>query len=674
MNVFDVFILLIAGVSYVAVLFLVFNSFNPLYTIITGTFIVCILVKVLGLSIGLYLPKVPYALIVILLIALVLRFQPYLYVPGGQDQGVYVNMSAVYERTGSTFVTDDVRSRAIDSDLKEWYDSANQVHTTMVKKGKYEGVHLPGIYIKNLSNSEYVFQFYPLHPLWMAIFGKFFGTTNRVYSLVFFSLLSITGFYLLARELSGGKETSAIIVSLLLALNPLHSFFSKFPVTEVITLSLSSLSFLYLVKYYSQARAGQSQPFFLVLSALLFGCMFFTHIRGFLYIPFIYFIILVTLLFEQKKQIRKNLIFYAISLFGLYAISVLYGMIFSYPYSHDIYNINMSKLFTSSWPLKVTATILGGIALLLFFLPFRRRMAKFRETNLRDSIVTYAAIILCVAVTLIMLMAIYKTYVFSFTDNYGDARWNIGGQGWDSFVYSNFVVTMWYLSPIGLIMFIYYIYWVFPKNNNVPAMFFVGFLCMAWYCGTIIKYTTPYQYYYARYLLVDVVPYTLLAVSFGLGYLFEKAGWRKTVSMAMISVISLYFLIFALHQFKGKSADGAHAAFTSIDEVVDKKDLLLLYKLYDPHPLVAQTSLSYFYNLNVCNIVKPSILDGKRGKAFLSKFDEVFLLSQAPLSVPSLLPVKGVEYKQGKFQESNFIPTRFYFKGGYLYLYKVINF
>ena len=68
-----------------------------------------------------------------------------------------------------------------------------------------EGVYLPGVYLKDQSNSEYVFQFYTLHPLWMSIVGKFLGDEGRVYSLVVFSLLSIIGLYLLAYEFTSSK-------------------------------------------------------------------------------------------------------------------------------------------------------------------------------------------------------------------------------------------------------------------------------------------------------------------------------------------------------------------------------------------------------------------------------------------------------------------------------------
>jgi len=59
-------------------------------------------------------------LLIILLAALIFRVGPYLYLPGGQDQGLYVSMSATYEKKGSTFITDKVREKAIELGLEKY--------------------------------------------------------------------------------------------------------------------------------------------------------------------------------------------------------------------------------------------------------------------------------------------------------------------------------------------------------------------------------------------------------------------------------------------------------------------------------------------------------------------------------------------------------------------------
>jgi hypothetical protein len=146
-------------------------------------------------------------ILMLLLIALLFRSEPYHYVAGGQDEGVYVNMSQYYDKYGKIFITDETRENLTD-ELKKSYDSMNlriENRNNVRVEDQKEGAYLPGVYVKDQQNSEYVFQFYQLHPLWMSIFGKIFGDENRVYSLVFFSLLSLVAFYLLAFEFTKRK-------------------------------------------------------------------------------------------------------------------------------------------------------------------------------------------------------------------------------------------------------------------------------------------------------------------------------------------------------------------------------------------------------------------------------------------------------------------------------------
>ncbi len=249
----------------------------------------------------------------------------------------------------------------------------------------------------------------------------------------------------------------------------------------------------------------------------------------------------------------------------------------------------------------------------------------------------------------------------------------MGGHGWSSLNYSNIFVAIWYFSPVGFAIFAYSVFSIFPRKKNVIWTAFLVFLCLFWYCFTVIKSTTPYQYYYARYLLSELVPYTLLAISLALGYFFQKGRGWKIVSLCLTAFIAIYFLYFTLHQFKGKSAHGAHSALRGIQEVMGEKDLLLLYNMVRTLRWEIHTSLSYFYNINVCNLRNPSALHSKRGQTFLSKFKNVFLLTQTPQRIPALIPVGPILYRHGRFARSSFIPTKYRYSSAILYLYKVVK-
>lgn len=71
----------------------------------------------------------------------------------------------------------------------------------------------------------------------MALVGEVLGEDNRVYSLVYFSLLNLLMLSLIAFELSNRKLLPAYLVAGFVATNPMHVFLSRFPVTENVTLS-----------------------------------------------------------------------------------------------------------------------------------------------------------------------------------------------------------------------------------------------------------------------------------------------------------------------------------------------------------------------------------------------------------------------------------------------------
>ena len=87
-------------------------------------------------------------------------------------------MASHYAEAGSPFITDAARE-TLSAELAEKYDHNNIIVLEGAEfvVGEYEGKFLIGVYVKSIEQSQYVFQFYPVHPLWMAIVGTAFGST-----------------------------------------------------------------------------------------------------------------------------------------------------------------------------------------------------------------------------------------------------------------------------------------------------------------------------------------------------------------------------------------------------------------------------------------------------------------------------------------------------------------
>lgn len=605
-------------------------------------------------------------ILMLLLIGLLFRSEPYHYIAGGQDEGVYVNMSQYYDKYGKIFITDELR-KDLPAELKISYDSANlktdKTKNSWVEEGQKEGSYLPGVYVKDQQNSEYVFQFYQLHPLWMSIFGKVFGDENRVYSLVFFSLLSLVAFYLLAFEFTKRKAL-AFGAGALLAINPLHAFFSKFPVTEIVALSFTALSFYYLLKYYNLARDKLYFPIYLVLSSLLMSGMFFTRISGFMYIPFFYLILIAVHIYIDDKSLKRQLKQYVYSVFLLYAVSVWYGLIFSYPYSSDIYRLSFSKVFGDDWQ--------DGLLLLLTMsVLFHGALLHLCRTAYRDKLKTYLAHLRGVIPYLfliILALGLFKVYQLGFTEKYIDhpwygLHWKAVNSGPSALSYWGAFVTFEYLSPFIFIVF-GYILFSQTRTNNAEKTMLILFVLLFFTHISLLQWFIPYQYYYARYLLSEALPFILLFTVIGLGSI---AKFNKTAYL-LIGLSAIYMLFFTTMQFKGKEMQGFHTSLTELRKHIGKGDIILLDKRILHTAGEIKTSLKFYYDYNVLTVENKD--KDKFIYYFCGKNKDVYLFN-SNVTNEDARRLKSISIEAEFFTRSNHIPMDIAHVSGQYYLSKV---
>jgi hypothetical protein len=356
------------------------------------------------------------SLLALLLVTVLLRLDTYPWTGGGQDQGVYVNMATYFQHHGQIMPVDQIRE-SLPDDLKPLYDESNYEKPAPYnwEEGRREGSYLPGVFVADREHSQLVFQFYHLHPLWMSIFGELFGDENRGYSLLLFSLLSVAAFFLLTLELTG-RVGAAVTCGALIALNPLHAFFTRFPVTEIVALTFSSLAFLYLLRYSRESRDQRFNPAWLWISAVAIGCMFFTRISGFMYVPIVCFLLFVCELHVEDRQRRRQLRTYFFAVLALYALSVFYGLAYSFPYAMDIYRSSFSRALGSHWR---DALLLGACAVVLSYalaLSLRERYV----TSALPGLVSGARRYLVFLFPLALLPGLYKVYQRGFVETGGD--------------------------------------------------------------------------------------------------------------------------------------------------------------------------------------------------------------------------------------------------------------
>jgi hypothetical protein len=645
-------------VSIIAVLTLVAGFFMPKNVFILGLAITVILIPI-RLKNDIVRPfKINlscFFILGILFLALVFRADPYPWIQGGQDQGLYVNMSAYFQREGNIFIEDEILKTLPTGELRT-------IYSNNLEELKYRGQYQPGVYYGGDKN--YVFQFYPLHPLWMSIFGDIFGNQGRFYSLTFFSLLSIFGFYMLTRALSN-SQLAALSAAIILAVNPLHVFFSKFPTTEIVALAFTLIGFYYIHQAMQIANKDKVINYwYLTLSVLCMSMFFFVRITGFMYIPLLIVFLWVGIWLYGQDKLKTGivLILFSISCLFFYILSVFYGLRFSGPYANDIYASNFGSVFGKYW----LVYIMMVIGLLIFLTTIWCLISKkvLNNTGGKTSLVKkYGIVLICCILGLAIISGLHKIYMLGFSeayisDSWYSSVWGLSGTGLAVIYRSSIINWLLYSSPFLVLTALWASFKVKWTWYQLVLFFFLSVFFVVNFA--IKNWVLPYQYYYARYLLSETVPYTII-LSVLIIFSLDNIQTRRIKASVIIATIVMFSYLSFL-QFNAEEGRRPYEIIDQINGHVDKEDVLLLdtrgwrtsYNLF-------YTPLSFYHGLKVFPVtsdenikvimknpalltngevwlLKPSITDNEN-----FSLESVFLHYDKIMEKSGRIPIKTIE-------------------------------
>lgn len=562
----------------------------------------------------------------VLLVALLLRLPPHPYVLAGQDQGVYMNMAAELVRTHDIAVVDPEIDRLAGVGALPAYLAGN-----------YD-FYLPGVYpYGDVARPRLVFQFYHLFPVWLALFGGLFGLAASAYALTFLSLVSVLFFQRLATQLSASARVGTA-AGLLLALNPLHAFFSKFPVTEVPTLAFSCAAFAFLAMY-AGAGPDERRARWLVLSALAMSCLFLTRISGFMYLPLVLSISIVPLVLDEDRGRARALSLWALATVLAYIGSVAYGLRWSKPYSLKIYEESFSLLLGPGWP----RALLAASALVAFAWLLAWRWPDGPFARLLRGIAPRLARLMGPALLLVLAYGGYKAYQLGFTTRFAADPWlarfpGVVGQGWQSLAHSSLVVVAMYLSPWLFLAFLA----IAQIRLPVAGRYLLLFLCCFGAYAALLNWTVPYQPYYARYFVSELVPYALLFVTCAWAWMHRPLA--KRLLAAGLGLAGIYFLVLSSLQVGKTENLGARESIGALASLAGDGDVILLDRSASPgmHPLEVKPALIYTFARHVISVDDQALADVGYMAALAKAYDQVLLASTVGTPPPGFTPVGRV--------------------------------
>lgn len=624
----DVLVAFVVVTSGVMLLQLVLGIFEP----ISALFFSLLICGVIGLAFvrKVVLPEDTRNIVAIVLMGVLIlmpRWSPFLYVEGGQDEGIYVSMSSHFTRTGGLSIKDQVREPLSIAQKIEYDKRNNRYNVAMPNRS--EGWHQPGVYIGDLTKSSYVFQFYPLHPLWMGLASRLLGEQNRVYSLVLFSLLNILMLSLLVYELSGRQRIPAYIAAGLLAINPMHVFLSRFPVTENVTLFFSASAIYYLVRYFKGREQNHEKVWHLILSAGAWAGMFFNHIAGFMYAPILLAATLFGVVTAGSAARMRQIVAYGIAVFIAYLLSLWFGMTGSFPYSFDLYpqiiGKNFGVYFVNHWlSISLFVGILSSVPTFFAWVKRDYILSVWSSRNLRPALNT----LLLVLILCIILSNLFEAYRLGFTAHYSEdsllgTRFNLSNAGTRGFLHSTLVALTVYVSPF--IAFFVLAMLVKMRRTMSPYETFLILLISVFFVARVGMDDFTLYYYYGRYRSVELLPYILVIAVLWMHTLFTQDGRRYKVILGWILGLTIVWnSVLLAQQYPGGELHRLDASMRPLVEQINDNDLLVFAGGEYP---ALRTALDYYYGKHT--VVVDSTELRENIKQYLKNWADVYVLSDS---------------------------------------------
>jgi hypothetical protein len=553
---------------------------------------------------------------------------------GGQDQGLYTNYSEVMLKHGGLNFVDEFRKELPDS-LRTIYDSYRMSSVPMIDPEK----------------SLMTVDFYPLHPMWMAVFGWILGEDLKTLSLLFFSLLYVWTGKLLTNEIFN-SERAGYISAILLAINPALVFFSKYPVSEMVGLAFSFCGFLYLIRGI-KSKVKKIKTIYLSLAVLCFVSFFFVRMQFLMYLPFFSILVLGLTLHDRQAHWRSG----AIPILGTIIIFFMFSLIWYFGFQNSLFSAMFGGHFRERYINFVSPNLLFGVvgALLLMLTSVVFLRKRFSSAfNLGVLSIWFSALsgrllIIALSLSTVSLFSLYKTGAMT------PFPWVVDTNDLLIFRYHALYRFVLFVSPFAFIALVYGLF-ENKLKSGFPALLLL-FIATSWMV-VLIQPWIPYLYYYGRYLAGEVLPYTLIAVSGILSIWMSKE--KRSLAYSVLILTCGFYIFFLIPQFRTIESEPRNM-FKEFAEKIDTNDIVLAVEV-DDRMLVP---LRLSYNKSIFPIKKwDSSTQFITSDLRLMQLIAIDRGGRLLLLVPAEIPIRFGNYLGGARFDNSFITNSEHIREG----------
>lgn len=542
----------------------------------------------------------------IIFLSIFLKFNPYPWVGGGQDQGVYVNMHKAYENKIFNVFKDKNFDFLKNEDLKDYYSiRQSEPGTYLWRKDeiykKRTNRNKEKIIFKEKDlQGHLAFQFYPLTPLIYKSFAFYFGSENWRYSLTLFSILLNFIVFLIFREFLSEKKS--LIGIFLLNLNPLINFFFKFPVSETFTILFFTLN-LYIFLKIVQNPQKKINNFFLLLYLVNCICIFFIRIDSIFYLlNFLIFFSYIKINKKFKFNLRENLFLIWLPIF-FFLLSIFIHLRVNEHYTHGMFKFHFGKLNNYDYII---------LYFIIIFISYFITELLLIKSKLFNYVIILFQNKLNFFLIIIFVFSLIKIY---FSD--------ISSDFFEVFKQSKILKLFFFLN-------LYFIFIIFKKEQN----FFLKYLqiiflfWLIWH--GIIDSTNNYNFYYSRYIFSNI--FIIFSIFLFINFLSNTKFNFKLVFLA--SIVFFIYGIYSVKQTTNTEYLSAYKELKNLSESYGGDDNLIVIYNEDKKNYFRgsyfinriKLPLKFYFNNYVIAISKKNwnLLESSS----LERFKDIYILSE----------------------------------------------
>jgi hypothetical protein len=497
------------------------------------------------------------ALLTLVVIAGALFFHPHEFIWGGADAGVYVNLGANIARTGAWRIYEPLIA---EMDPALYPAMFREQPAPLIP----QYVPLPGTYLTNSGAGEVTPQFYPLHPVWLAILYAVGGLRFSLYATPFWGLLGCVMVYLSGRIVFSRRV--GMLSALFLALTATQIWFSRYPTSEVLTQMLLFGGICSFTLYLRENESSGWQGF---LAGLAFGQALLSRID-------LYVLAVLPVVFALYCRLnglgRRRFWLFSAPFCVCLAYSLFFAANDSWPYLHNTYSPLLSQV---SPTMMLTGGSIASAALIAAWVAVGPKYSSGLRVWL-DRVGNPGFRGMAVIVG---LLAMYAYFVRPLTVDPGTSFYYwYGDHDIPNVEPYNFVRLGWYLSPLGLLLSVVGVCLALARgpNRRFAPLLGIGLLFSIVYLYSSMN--NPHHIYVMRRYVPVVIPFFLLMAAYALDRLMSIGKkWGRRASLVASVCLAIWLLVNSRYAIPHVEYQGLISQFESFSEDLGDQPSVLLF-------------------------------------------------------------------------------------------------